>query len=404
MITRRNLLQWTGWGVCGILTGCASAKRPGPQRSVFTKHYPPLIGYSRYRTNLPGGRYANTVTTRAWVVSPDGRNARPLAEELTREPGSTTQFAGWSPDGRMAIIGRGWESPENGAWEEENKTFRFTEGRTHDMYLLDMETGELRNLTEVERVSHYNPALFFIPGDSGKLGFQAMVGDKMHPFIMDLDGRNKRDLIGSDEGFAYGYSASPNGRQVAYHKDYQIYVGPADGSPAHKIETGNPFNFAPLWSPNDQWLMFLSGERTNCDPYIVRPDGSGLRKVASRNGYKGFILFLDVYDFHEGSSDTPIWDADGKGIYYTTQMDSNVELMWASLDGKTRRLTQSPEGALNYHPRLSANGRLLAFGSNRSGTRQLYVRSADPRHSNDGGHAVTNVEPGWGAMWAQWRP
>ena len=52
----------------------------------------------------------------------DGNGRRLVAEGLSREPDSWTQFAGWSPDGRLAIVGRGWESPENARWEEEHNS------------------------------------------------------------------------------------------------------------------------------------------------------------------------------------------------------------------------------------------------------------------------------------------
>src|SRR6202022_2410464 len=82
--------------------------------------------------------------------------------------------------------GRGWESAENGKWEEEHKTFRFTaEGWLYDSYLLDLASGKATNVTAVERVSFHNAGPFLWPGDPTKLGFQAMVGGSTHPFRMD---------------------------------------------------------------------------------------------------------------------------------------------------------------------------------------------------------------------------
>ncbi len=40
-----------------------------------------------------------------------------------------------------------------------------------------------------------------------------------------------------------------------------------------------------------------------------RPNRSGnIQTVAQRGGYAGVILYLDVDGFHEGSSDTPVWN------------------------------------------------------------------------------------------------
>jgi TolB protein len=399
-ISRRRFLQRGGWAIGGVtlssvfnpvsLFAAAPAQRPRD-----------LIGFTEYRTNLPGGRHANLITMRATMVRADGTRHRRLASELTRPPNTWTQFAGWSPDGRQAIIGCGWESPENGAWEEEHKTFRFSpEGWRYDTLLLDLASGKLNNVTAVERVSFYNTGVFFWPNDPTRLGFQALIGGDSHPFRMNLDGRNKQDLTADSKEFAYGFNASPDGKQIAYHKSYQIFIADADGANAKRIETGQPFNFVPQWSPDGEWLLFVAGEHYNCHPHIVRRDGSGLRKVADRQGYRGVVEFLDVPDFHGGSSDVPLWSPDGKWIYYTAKVGDSVELMRASLTGSIEQLTQTGSGLLNYHPKFSPDGRWVVFGSNRTGSRQLYVMRAQGGDA----HPITRVKPGWGAMWANWQP
>jgi TolB protein len=359
-----------------------------------------LLGYTELHTNLPGGRHGNVVSMRAVAVKADGTGRLAVAEELTREPNAWTQFAGWSPDG-AAIVGRGWESPENGKWEEEHKAFRFTaDACLYDMNVVDLVTGKATNLTAVDRVSFYNSGLFFWPGDSKKLGFQALIDGNSHPFQMDLDGKNKRDLTKDSKEFAYGFSASPDGKRIAYHKSYQVYVADADGSNARRIETKLPFNFNPQWSPDGGWLLFLAGEHYDCHPYVVRPDGKDLKKLASRGGYKGVVEFLDVPDFHGGSSDVPVWAADGQSIFYTAAVGRNVELFRATLDGKTTRLTETPEGSLHYHPQPSPDGKWLAYGSKRDGVRQLFVmRLADGEERR-----ITDLKEGRAAMWPHWQP
>ena len=136
------------------------------------------------------------------------------------------------------------------------------------------------------------------------------------------------------------------------------------------------------------------------NPYIVRRDGTGLRKLADRNGYWGSILFLDVLDYHEGSSDVPVWSTDGKSVFYTAQVGKAVELFQVTLDGKSEQLTKTPDETLHYHPEPSPDGQWLAYGSKRAGVRQLYVmRLAD--HSE---RRITNLSPGHAAMWLHWQP
>ena len=188
------------------------------------------------------------------------------------------------------------------------------------MYLLDLKGSEPTNLTAIDRVSFYNTGLFFWPDDSTKLGFQALIDGNSHPFKMDRNGKNKRDLTKDSKEFSYGFHASPDGKKIAYHKSYQVYVADADGTNAKHIQTNASFNFNPQWSPNGDWLLFLSGAHYDCHPYIVRKDGTELHRLASRAGYRGVIEFLDVPDFHGGSSDVPVWAPDGKSIFYTAKV------------------------------------------------------------------------------------
>jgi Tol biopolymer transport system component len=374
---------------------CSTANPAEPIRPSL------LVGYNEHRTNLPGGRQANVSTNRAMLVKADGSGQRRLAADLANEAGAWTQFAGWSPDGKTAVIGRGWESVENARWEEEHKTFRFSqEGWLYDSYLVDMATEKAVNVTATERVSFYNTGLFFWPNDPQKLGFTALIDGNSQPFRMARDGRNKVDLTKNSTGFAYGFSSSRDGSRISYHENYQVYLAAADGSNRVHVQTGQSFNFAPAWSPDGRWVLFLSGEHYNCHPCIVRADGTGLKKLADRGGYRGVIEFLDVPDFHGGSSDTPVWSVDGQSVFYTAKVGQNVELFRVTIAGQSEQLTQSSEGTQHYHPKPSPDGNWLVYGSKRNGVRNLFLMHlADRRELR-----LTNLSAGHAAMHAYWQP
>ncbi len=360
---------------------------------------PPLIGYTELQTNLPGGRHANVRTMRAAVVAADGTGRRLIAGELADNADTSTQFAGWSTDGKTAVIVRSWHSPQNAQWEEEHKTFRFNkDSRLVDTYLVDVATGKAENVTAVERVSFYNTGLFFWPNDPTKLGFTALIDGNSHPFRMDRDGRNKVDLTKDSNEYTYGLSSSRDGQRIAYHKNYQVFLADADGSNAKRVETGKPFNFAPTWSPDGKWVLFVCGEHYNCHPHVVAADGTGLRKLADRGGYRGVVEFLDVFDFHGGSSDVPVWS--GNTVFYTAKAGDKVELFRAAIDGSCEQFTNSAKGTLHYHPQPSPDGKWLIYGSKRDGIRQLVVMRMSDRMTKQ----VTEMKPGHAAMWPHWRP
>jgi Tol biopolymer transport system component len=320
-----------------------------------------LIGYTEFRTDLPGGRYVNVATRRAVVVKADGTGRRVLAEELTREAGSSTQFVGWSPDGKAARLSRDWKSEEVGKWEEEHKDFRPTgEGVSHDAYLLDLASGKATKQV-----------------------------------------KTKHERVAESLNLVHVLSASPDGKRSAYEtRDYQLYLADGEGANARHVPTGMSFNFLPQWSPDGTRVLFLAGEHYDCHPHVIKADGTGLKKLASRGGYRGVIDFLDVYDFHDGSSDLPVWAPDSQSVFYTAKVGRNVELFRVTLDGKSEQLTETPAGAMHYHPDPSPDGKWLVYGSKRDGVRQLYVM----RLSDKKEWRITDLAKGRAAMWPHWQP
>jgi len=383
------------------MTALADLAALGAVNAADESAVAPLIGYTELSTDLPGGRHNNVRTMRARVIRIDGTGGYAIGDDLADRPDAWTQFAGWSPEGSTAIVARGWQSSENARWEEEHQTFRFTpEGWSLDSFLIDLASRQAINVTAIDRVSFYNGGLFFWPNDATKLGFTALIDGNSHPFQMDRDGRNKIDLTAGSKEFAYGFSSSRDGKRIAYHKNYQVYLADADGSNAVQVQTGHPFNFAPAWSPDGQWVLFVAGEHYNCHPHVVLADGTGLRKLADRAGYRGVTEFLDVPDFHGGSSDTPAWSVDGQSVFYTALVGTNIELFRIGLDGERQQLTKSAPGTTHYHPQPSADGKSLLYGAKRDGVRQLMVlRLADGSERQ-----VTRLERGRGAMWAHWQP
>lgn len=396
-----------------VLLAAALPVRAADPSSTAARIPDRAIGYTQHATALPGGRWANVVTGRAMLLEP-GSEPAAFAADLADEPGSWTQFVGWFPDGKTAIVGRAWESEANARYEEDHKTFRFRAGDwLYDTYLVDLATGRADNVTAVERVSFYNTGVFPWPGDPGRLGFTALIEGISKPFAMDRDGRHKTDLARDSTGFSYGFSGSPDGQRIAYHENYQVWLADADGADRQRIDTGHPFNFAPAWSPDGQWLLFVAGEHHDCHPHVVRADGKALRKIGDRNGYRGVTEFLDVPDFHGGSSDVPVWAHDGRKVFYTARVAGvggaldTVELFEVGIgEGEVPlRLTTSIPGSLHYHPRPSPDGAWLMYGSHRDVPGGGRARNLHARRLADGIEVqLTHLPPGQAAMHGHWQP
>jgi TolB protein len=158
----------------------------------------------------------------------------------------------------------------------------------------------------------------------------------------------------------------------------------------------------PAWSPNGRWLAFTAdvGHRTTpvdsprTDVFVVRPDGSGLRRLT-----------------HTGSASTPTWSPDGHTIVFAATtffggppniVRSAATSLWrVSIDGtRAQALTAVVQGQLDIPGSFSPSGTRLAFtrvklgltaqsdvevmSADGSGLQTLAADSADPAFSPSG--------------------
>jgi hypothetical protein len=341
---------------------------------------------------------------RPWLLRADGSGGGELAPGIVNDPDMWCSFEGWSPDGRFALLTRTLNPAENAAYEEANKTFRIDRW-TLDSFLVPMgdghATAEPRNLTPPDAPGRYNP-MFFLRGDATRIGWNPLIDGKQRAYSMQFDGSDRREISTGKETLTYGYALSPDGTRIAYLQNYQIYLANADGSDPRWVDTGQKFNGGYDWSPDGQTLLFVAGKRNNADIYVVKRDGTEWRKLADVGGYESKVSIIDVYDYHDGSSNGPAWTPDGAWILYTARVGSSSQIMRVNLAGHVEQLTSSPDGTANYMPRPSPDGKWICFGSNRDGVRQLYVMSADGRSTPP--YPITHLAPGSGALWPKWQP
>jgi len=132
-------------------------------------------------------------------------------------------------------------------------------------------------------------------------------------------------------------------------------------------------DFSPVWSPTGEELAF-STRGGNADMFLRRADGSGETKALGATTRNESV-----------SSD---WSQDGKYLLYDLVDPENARDLWyleRSEDGsgwEPHPFLQTPfsEGA----PKLSPDGRSVAYVSNESGQDEVYVQSFP-----EGGRKVT---------------
>lgn len=207
-------------------------------------------------------------------------------------------------------------------------------------------------------------------------------------FVVRPDGTGLRRVF---RGVAHDVDWSPDGRRIAFAKDDGIYVmRSAGGRPLH-ILRGGRFSL-PEWAPNGRVLALVKEEPDlTTAVYVVRPDGSGLRRLLP----SPVPRFDPRWSIVAASETEPAWAPDGRSLV-VEQGDGDVVVI--EVAGARRRLVAQVRG---HAPAWSPDGRTIAFQSGeelwaakadgRGGLRRLAPVGADPSWAPDSRHIVFEV-------------
>jgi Tol biopolymer transport system component len=126
----------------------------------------------------------------------------------------------------------------------------------------------------------------------------------------------------TDEGTWLSLDVSPDGRTIAFELIGDIYTLPIEGGKAKLIDGGMAFDSQPKFSPDGQWIAFLSDREGIENVCIMHDDGSGVKQV-SKDPNSEFA--------------SPSWDPSGKYIYVSkTHFGIGPREIWMyHMDGGT---------------------------------------------------------------------
>jgi TolB protein len=190
---------------------------------------------------------------------------------------------------------------------------------------------------------------------------------------------------------------------VARAQHYQLIVADADGENAHLILDSRFPIMSPAWSPDGQWLAYVSFESKLSGVYVQLVRTGERRLVSARAGINGapawspdgkklaltlggsngnpdiYILDLATQNLARITDDPaidtePEWAPDGRSLYFTSDRAGSPQIyqISASGGGRPRRITF--EGNYNARPRVSADGTQLAMVTLDGGNYRIAVQ------------------------------
>ncbi len=239
-------------------------------------------------------------------------------------------------------------------------------------------------------------------GGKGMIAFTAMDADNQRSssiFLMNVDGSELQALPNSGgNGSGWAPAWSPDGNWIVYiihqsDNNWPLYVIAADGSNRQLLLSGDLCHF-PAWSPDGTQITF--SRNGNIWMGSVTIDGTPVSISDLRQ-----LTFLEQQDASLSS-----WSPDGTQIVFASQMgdphgtssyyDPNSgEIYLINSDG-TGLVNLTDDGFEDNAPDWSPDGSRIVFTSARDGDYEIY--SMDP----DGGNVqqltddpASDVSPSW---------
>jgi TolB protein len=200
-----------------------------------------------------------------------------------------------------------------------------------------------------------------------RLLYVVRIGKRYQLQLADSDGENARTVLTSAAPIISPVW-SPDGTKIAYvsfeSKKPVIYLHDLPSGQRMALVNQKGSNSAPAWSPDGRQLAVALSLTGNTQIYLLNVDGSGLRRLS-----------------HSSHIDTePQFSPDGKSLYFTSDRGGVPQIYRMPIQGEAADNTAvriTFNGAYNTSPRISADGRQLAYISRIEGAFRLTLQNLD---------------------------
>jgi Tol biopolymer transport system component len=264
----------------------------------------------------------NRVTTA--TVNADGSNykALPLDSTLNLGPGA------WSPDdSRIAFE----------AWDDGNPSL-------NGLYTADAANGGNRKRLTATTAALHDMPISYSPDGSKILFYRGPtdLSQQGQLFVVGVDGSRLRQVSPPGMTVSVGFGDpggwSPDGSQISFAATSPTasdpgrsaaFVAAGDGTNPKQISDWGEYTTSARWSPTEAWIVFdkINDTVAAHSFYLVHPDGSGTRTIASLAGVC-----------------CAVWSPDGDRLLFVKgSSDQALDLWTVMVDGShLTRLTHAP--------------------------------------------------------------
>lgn len=263
-------------------------------------------------------------------------------------------------------------------------------GATDDLYLMNAEGSEMRQLTQTPA---QEDAPAFSP-DGLRIAYLSRPAnaDKFQLCVMNTDGSGARSLTGTEtdvrtpafapDGKSIIYAANTQAMNVTHETGDQIFLTTIEGAGARQLTKNNFQNSNPVFSPDGSLVAFTRAVRHRSrsmggytwdqwDVYLMNSDGTNERRLTSKEfNYTSNPRFTPDGQRLVFSADLSLFEIDNKGV--KSLKSSNTDLYFIDLQrpGELGMLTDNAHAPskdssnnkpLSSQPTISPDGASIVY-------------------------------------------
>ncbi len=260
--------------------------------------------------------------------------------------------------------------------------FSSLKGNSKEIYVMDYDGANVRTITANGGLNKFPEWAI----DNSKLVFITKLPRKAswELWIQDLSGG--RTVIPTPTSYVSSPALSPDGLQVVFSArslnrvDSDIFISNLDGSRRRRLTNHSAIDTSPAWSPTGQQIAFVSDRSGTPQLWMMDVDGSNIRRLVDQGGH----------------CDSPSWSPDGRYLLYSWQAPKRSKhdiFVIEAISGDIVQLT-SNRGS-NENPHWSPDGHHIAFQSDRSGSKQVFMMNLNGNNLRQLTLYGINESPSW---------
>ena len=209
-----------------------------------------------------------------------------------------------------------------------------------------------------------------ISPDGKTFAFVKDVGGQSDIFLQRLDGKSAINLTADNASNDHEPAFSPDGGQIAFRSEREgggIFIMGATGESVRRLTDKG---FDPAWSPDGRTIVYSSQPAIN--PASVFGD-SNLFVVDVASGASRVLL-------RQADVMQPSWSPHGDRIAFWIARKGRRDIMTIDRSGDPASVQDiTADDAIDWSPMWSADGRYLYFSSDRDGTMNLWRVAVDEK-------------------------